>query len=512
MSMKIIMDIKKAFSKLGGDNQATAEVIKAQAAEIEALKAKNAAAEKTIVDLVAECETLLAKYAALTEEVANLKARLNMNSRNSSKPPSTDGPFRPRPKSLRPKTGRSTGGQPGHVGRTLEMAEPTRAVNCVPPICDCGHCGDRIEEVIVEKRQTHGVEIRKVVVEYRKIKSKCAGCGKISEGAFPPTVKAPVQYDDSVAAIANAFMEENFIPFKRLSGILGDIFKCPVSEGTLGKMRGRLFERLDAPVEAIRDMAPQVPGGKADETGFRDNGRLRWLHCFCAPELVHFHVADSRGAASMAEGGILDKFTGKLVHDHHKSYYLFDQCVHTACNTHVLRELVFIHEEIAEQRWADRMIGLLLEAKGAVDAAKAVGERMLSDNMLDTIEGAYDRIVDEGFAANPPKPVAPNAAPKRGRRAKPKQLNLLCRLRQRKQEHLEFIHDFDVPFDNNEAERVLRPEKTRQKISGTTRGPDSARVIARIRSYLVTAKRNGLSAYEAIRLALRGEAFVPIRN
>ncbi len=463
-------------------------------------------AAEEIKALRSEVEELRAELAKATAIIKELQSRLSLNSRNSSKPPSSDGPAKPRPKSLRPRTGKKTGGQRGHEGSTLEVATPDLTVDHIKNECDCGVDLSGVAGTVAEIRQVHDIIMIKIVTDHRRFEKVCHGCGKTIGGVFPEGVNARVQYGRSVESLAGYCMNRQFIPFARTAEFLRDVFNISLSEGTLGKFRARLHQQVKGAVATIKSLIMAARVARFDETGFIDNGRRRWLHSASTETLVYFQVADGKGSDAMREIGILPAFTGNAIHDHNRSYYMFANCQHGECNVHVIRELIFLHEECG-QAWAPVMINLLLEAKGTVDAAKLNGERMLSASMIDVIERAYDRVVGMGFAENPD--VEPTGPPRRGKRKRTPEVNLLVRFRKYKSEHLLFIHDFDVPFDNNGAERTFRPEKTRQKISGTTRAENSAEEICAIRGYIATAVRNGVSAYDAIRLAVRGTPFVP---
>jgi len=479
------------------------ELLRAENASLRAELSLEREARLKLEERVRTLEAQLVTAAAIIKE---LQSRLSLNSRNSSKPPSSDGPAKPRPKSLRPQTGRRTGGQRGHKGSTLEVVTPDLKVDHIKNECDCGLDLSDVAGTVAEIRQVHDIIMIKIVTDHRRFEKVCHGCGKTVSGVFPEGVNARVQYGWSVESLVGYCMNRQLIPFARTAEFLRDVFKISLSEATLGNFRARLHGEVKGVVSTIKSLIMAACTVRFDETGFIDNGRRRWLHSASTDNLVYFHVTDGKGSDAMREIGILPAFTGNAIHDHNRSYYMFDKCRHGECNVHVIRDLIFLHEERG-QAWAPVMINLLLEAKGAVDAAKLAGERMLADTMIDLIERAYDRVVGMGFAENPD--VEPTGPPKRGKRKRTPELNLLIRFRKYKREHLLFIHDFDVPFDNNGAERTFRPEKTRQKISGTTRAENSAEEICAIRSYIATAVRNGVSAYDAIRLAVRGKPFVP---
>ena len=152
------------------------------------------------------------------------------------------------------------------------------------------------------------------------------------------------------------------------------------------------------------------------------------------------------------------------------------------------------------------MIGLLLEIKAEVDRTRPSAD-CLNQEQLRSFDARYQILLNEGYAENPLAPAP--AEIKRGRRKKTKPRNLLERLDHHRGEALAFMYDFNVPFDNNRAERDIRMMKVQQKISGTFRSEDGAKAFCRIRSYISTARKNALSAMDALTLAFSGSPFAP---
>jgi transposase len=472
---------------------------------VDQLKAEFATLKTENVALRAECQVL-------REEVQSLKEQIAKDSHNSHKPPSSDGLAKPKPKSLRPPSERPTGGQPGHPGHTLRMVEkPDHTLrHSVERCADCGRSLAKQPPDRIERRQVFEMPEPKLEVTEHQSEVKTCACGCVNRAAFPPEVAAPVQYGPRVKGAAVYLKEYQFLPFERQAEIMRDLFACKsFSEGTLANFGADCSQRLE-PVEAsIRELAAKAEVAGFDETGMRAVGSLHWLHTVSTQFLTWYYAHKRRGREAMDAADILPDFRGCAVHDFWDSYLKYD-CDHAFCNAHLLRELIFLWEE-QKQKWAKPMIDHLLTIKAAVEAARIAGQTALPDADLGRFLRRYKRIVNAGYAQNPIAKLPPGPK-RRGRRKQSKARNLLDRFRYHPDGILAFMRDFAIPFDNNLSERDLRMMKLRQKISGTFRNFDALVDFCRIRSYVSTAKKNGLNALDALRRVFVGVPFVPAGN
>ena len=464
---------------------------------------------RAIDGLEQQVRDLTLRLDASEQRVKHLEDQLAKNSRNSSKPPSTDGFQKPAPKSLREKSARPSGGQSGHRGNTLTMVEkPDRTEPHRVERCEC--CGRSLAACPpdgIEKRQVRDLPpLRLIVTEHQAERKRCP-CGHLNKAAFPEGVNAPVQYGSGIKALAVYFKNYQFLPYERTCELFADLFDCGISEGTLANLVSECHERLEAPVRQIKAQIAQAPVAQFDESGARVEKKLWWLHAASTATATYYDIHPKRGAEAIKAIGILPNFIGRAIHDFWKPYFGYE-CDHGLCNAHHLRELIFVHEQ-HRQAWADAMIDCLLGIKTAVAQARQTTNHLTEDQRRD-FEARYQRILDQGYAQNPLSPAP--VRKKRGRRKKTKPRNLLERLDEHRQEVLAFMYDFNVPFDNNLAERDIRMMKVQQKISGTFRSEDGAHAFCRIRSYISTARKNALGAMDAIARVFAGNPFVPIDN
>ncbi len=445
----------------------------------------------------------------LIERIHHLEGQLAQNSRNSSKPPASDRPDKPAPKSLRTPSGLSPGGQPGHPGATLTPVDSPQHI--VPhTVHNCAHCGHDLSTVAsydYERRQQFDLPPLHVeVTEHRAERKRCPQCQHDNKAVFPPTITQPVQYGPRLQSVATYLSAYQLLPFERTRELFEDLFHHRLSCGTLVNINQTGYRLLEPAEHAIHNRLLQSPLVHFDETGCAIGTQRHWLHVACTASLTSYFAHPNRGQAAMQAMNILPRFHGIAQHDHWQPYFQYP-CHHALCNAHHLRELIFVHEH-HQQPWAQDMIDCLLDIKDAVEQATTRRKNHLAPARIKRFERRYNRILAAGLRANPP-PDLTDTPRKRGRKKQSKPKNLLDRLQKRQLQVLAFMYDFRVPFDNNQAERDIRMTKVKQKISGTFRSEHGARIFARIRGYLSTARKNGVNASEALFDAFLSRPYLP---
>jgi len=503
------MDIERVRTEvLGAYQQGADAVVELVTKLVAEFAAQVASVAGRVTSLEAENAALRTQNAALAAENAALRGRLGTNSRNSSNPPSSDGPgVKPHPKSQRTRSGRKPGGQPGHVGHTLHLVdEPDEVQVHAPARCEaCGQSLEAVPAVRRERRQVVDIPPIKVRVVEHQVESKCCpGCGVETSGEFPEGVEAPVQYGPEVATVAVYLNQEQLLPLERSCEVLADLFNCPVSEGTLEKAVAECHEQLAETEAAIKRGIEGARVAHFDETGVNIAAKTHWLHAASTASLTFYATHQKRGREAFDEIGVLPEFRGRAVHDGLTSYWQYGQCEHALCNAHHLRELTFVEEELG-QSWAKDLKGLLLEIKQAVDAARSQGRASLSVEVKREFEARYDAALEEGLKMNPPpEPTGKQGRPKRGKAG-----SLVDRLREHEGATLAFMEDFAVPFDNNQVERDIRMTKVREKVSGCFRTTVGAERFCRIRGYISTLRKQGMSILSALGKAIAGNPPLP---
>ena len=463
--------------------------------------------------LVVEQAALIGKQAARIAEldalVAELRARLDENSRNSSKPPSSDGyakePVK-RDRSLRRRSGRKPGGQPGHQGHHLERREdPNRSVLHSVARCEC--CGRDLSHAPIVESQCRQVfdlpEMPALECVAHWIQKRRCECGHQTSSSFPPEATAPVCYGPRIRALGVYLVSYQHLPYERAAEILSDWAGAPISVGTLQTFVAQGAEGLEEFLEEIRSRLTGADVVHFDETGGRIEGRLGWIHSASTDSLTLLCAHRKRGVEAMNDVGVLPAFGGVAVHDGWAPYRQFTEALHALCGAHHLRELLAAEEQ--GQAWALGMGCLLLDTKEIVEQAKSDGHELLSAEVLAELHASYRELIALGYEENPS--LTGEQTGRRPKRAKAQ--NLLLRLDEREDEVLRFATDFRVPFDNNLSERDLRMVKLQQKISGCWRTSEGADRFLAIRSYLSTARKHGKRPIEVLCKLAAGEPWLP---
>lgn len=441
----------------------------------------------------------------LKKRIKALEDRLSQNSSNSSRPPSSDWPTKKR--SLRKKTGRSPGGQKGHRGHNLKMVDSPDSINLIS-VSSCSGCGRSLEDILPDgysKRQVFDLPPIKIeVIEHRAEEKSCPHCGQLNRAPFPEGVDQPTQYGTAIKAYAVYLNQYQLLPYERIRELFLDLFGTGLSTGTIVNANRTCYGALKPVEDMIKDKVTASGVVHFDETGLYTEKKRWWLHVASTEDLTYYGCHPKRGKAATDDIDILPNFNGVAIHDGWDTYFNYS-CGHGLCNAHHLRELKGI-EESCKQKWAPDMASLLVEIKEAVDERREVADK-LDEHEIDSFKDRYDKIIKRGLAKNPP--VKKRDGPKkRGRIKQSKATNLLLRLKKYREETLLFMYDFDVPFENNVAERDARMMKVQQKISGTFRSADGARTFCRIRGYISTVRKNSLSVIDAIQSAFEGDPII----
>lgn len=459
-----------------------------------------------IIDLTNLVSSLREENFGLLARNIQLETMQNKNSNNSSKPPSTDN--NKKPLNSRKKTGRSSGGQSGHEGSTLlKIENPDNIIDIKNETCNCGCNLSDIDGKIKTRQVFDLPQVFINVTEYRTHEVLCPDCKQVHKTEFPVTISQPVQYGDNLQALMVYLSNYQLVPLARTTEIIKTLTGKNISQGTVVNANNRLYNSLEMFEDAIKDKLKNAEVLHVDESGLRLKGKINWVHVASTSRITHYAIHKKRGAIATNEIGILPDFEGTMVHDHWKPYYTFKNCTHAECNAHNMRILKGISENFGHI-WAVDMGNLLVDIKREVDSLKSRGVTFMAESNIKAYDGKYKTIIAQGKIEDGEKSSG-MLLTKTGKPVKSDALKLLRKLEEYDVETLSFMYDFNIPFDNNLAERDIRMVKLRQKISGCFRSDNGGSLFCRIRSYISTCNKNGEDIMESLKSAIKGEPFIP---
>ena len=460
-----------------------------------------------------------AQITALTEQVAKLTAQIEelthkKNSNNSSKPPSEERLEKPAPKSLRGKTGKKQGGQPGHKGTGMKLdRDPDHIEEHVPDRCrNCYQFG-QCKMKCCDTRYEYEVQVETKLIAHKVMGCTCPLSGEKLQGVFPAGITGTKQYGAGVFALVNTLLTVGYVSVDRTKQILSCL-RIPISTGAIQNMLDKAAEAAKIPADRIKDKVTDKEVVNFDETGLRVEGSLHWLHCACSGLWRFYTVQKKRGEEGMNMMGVLPEFSGIAVHDFFSSYKKFKCMLHAMCCQHLERELVFAEETGkqkwgGDQSWAGELRKLLQEMCHKKNVLSAEGRTSFTDEELQQYMKQYDRIVANGLTANPLPTRKPG---KRGRVKKGKIRCLLERFQDCKADILRFATDWRVPYTNNAAEQAIRFARVKEKVSGCFRTEKGAEQFARVLSFISTAVRHGISSFDACLSLRNGTALALVES
>lgn len=406
------------------------------------------------------------------------------NSRNSSVPPSKDGNRPLKNQSLRTNSGKKVGGQKGHKGSTLEMTKtPDIIVNHQPAFC--GFCSKDLSETAAELiscRQV--VDIPPIKPEYteHRIYKKTCSCGHCNTSDFPIQIKTSISYGPNIQATIAYLHTRQYLPFERMSEFFADFCNLPISQGTICNLLQRFAQKATPAYELIAAKIKQQKVVGADETGIKVNGKKGWFWAWQNRFMTFIAFSNNRGFATIEDNFAKGFMNAVLVHDCWSSHFKTPCKTHQLCIAHLLRELVFFEQKY-QSKWATnfkKMLSEALELKKNLTPNQYLTPIKQRTQILETLNELLQEIVPKNQ----------------------KELNAFHKRITKYQDFVfAFLHYYEVPPDNNGAERAIRNVKVKQKISGQFKTENGAQIYAVIRSVTDTCIKNGqniLAAFKTI--------------
>lgn len=424
------------------------------------------------------------------KRISELESNAKKNSQNSHKPPSSDGLGKCNVTNTREKTDKKSGGQPGHKGHTLHQVEnPNVIVTDTPEICTgCQTSLDNIEISGKKIRQVFDIPPIQFQVTQYEVESKvCPNCLRKNEGEFPIGVTNQTQYGPNVKKLAVYLTYRQSLSLKRTSEFFRDVFGRPINESTVNSILKNVSADLIPVANELENYILSSSVAYCDETGIRNKGKTEWVHTFSTHDATIQHVHPKRGFKAMEEINLIPQFTGRIMHDCWASYDKFTHCQHSVCNVHLLRELKGIYEN-KQECWAKEMIEFLVTSKKIKEAANGC----LTLESLIKLQKRFQEILTKAMSLHP---FQEKKDLKKGRQKQTRERNLIGRFIKYEDSILAFLDHPNIPFDNNQAERDIRPIKLRMKNSGSFRSDYGAENYLRVSSIFHTLIKQGKSIF-----------------
>jgi len=442
---------------------------------------------------------VLARY---EQRLSAVERKVENTRQHSSQPPSSDGlqkgPAQPRQRGEKP-----LGGHPGHSGATRAMVDTPDAMRELRPhgLCPCGARLDGLPARRGERRQPIEIpEPKTVVTEFRQRGVECPGCGGEHRGEFPAGVTPTVRVGPRLKAYAVGLVQGHCVALERTCELSADQDGVQPSDGAVQHWilkAGELLTDDDAAHQQSL-LAPEVVHW--DESGMRIGGQLNGLHVAATDQAVYDTVHAKRGQEARDAAGILPHFHGHAVHDPWKSSWSYTQGAHSLCQAQHVRELRY-GAALTGHGWPGELRRLLVEGQAAVADARAAGQPAVEPARVKELLARDDQQVQNGLAAGPVRSPAPG---RKGRVKQQEATNLWLRLRDYQTQVWRFLTDWRVPFDNNVAERPVRPVKVKLQVIGGCRALGGSTVFCVLRSVWETNKLNGINPFDTLRLVFEG--------
>jgi transposase len=417
------------------------------------------------------------RISELEEELR--KTRIGKNSRNSSKPPSSDMSRPKRNRSLRQPSGKRPGGQPGHKGTTLNWIDtPDEIIELTPGYCNkCGCSLENAETRFLGKRQEIDIPpIHALVKEYRINGKTCPNCGHQQSGQYPEGIASKIQYGPNVVSLVAYLSVYQFVPFKRLKEIFRHVFNMEISEGTVDNMLKRMAGKSGSIYQRIKSSISESKQVGTDETSVKVNGKKNWIWTWQTALSTFLTVSESRGSKTIDSEFPYGLVNSILSSDRLAAQLKTPAKAHQLCFAHLLRDLKYLQalEDTQFSYAMEEMLKLAIYLKGEQSFYNK------SDCWPLELEEDLDAMLKEDIPkASFPKTFAFRQSLVKHRRC-----------------IFTFLYNSETPPDNNASERAIRNVKVKQKVSGQFKSNEN--VFCILRSVIDTCKKRGIDILFAL--------------
>lgn len=423
------------------------------------------------------------KIDKLENEIDRLKKQLNNNSNNSSNPPSSD--IKPNQKNIpnnREKSGKKVGGQKGHKGYCLSKKDVEEKIDKKEynhEIINVGKISDKyVSKYIID------IQVNVIATEYRFYRDEK---GKYN---IPKEFHTDVQYGTEIKTLCTVLNTEGIVAINRLTDFVSSIShgKLNISNGSIVNFIKELKNKCKPIIESIENKILNSTLMYTDATTARCNNRNICVRNYSTEKYTLLKATKGKSKKDILETNILPEYTGDLVHDHEPVMYNYGR-KHGECNVHISRYLKGCFEN-TKNNWCRNMVSFLNSLNEYKKRLQEKCITSLSEGKIEEYSLRYEKILKNGYEEN--KKV-------KSKFYRQEEKKLLNRLNKYKNNHLLFISNFDIPFDNNLSERELRHVKSKQKISGYFKSMAGIQGYLDIKSLIITCKKHTLNFYEVIK-------------
>lgn len=432
-----------------------------------------------------------AKIEKLLEEIDRLKNKNNKNSSNSSKPSSTN-IITPKRKTgsniynYRIKSNKKHGGQYGHIGHSLSKKYVEELINNKKlEVREFTHIikGKSSKENTIKYKL--GIEIKpyaeKHIFKYNEN----------SIDTLPKEYYTDVTYNNSIKAFSIELGAYNVISYDRLSDFFNVITDgvIQISKGNLVNILYEFSNKCAPTLEILEDEILNSKYTYTDETGTKFNGKNMYVRNYSNESTVIYKAHKNKGHNPIKEDDILTRFYGGIMGDHDTTLQKYGT-KNYECNIHTGRYLEELIQNIPNIVWPIKMKGLLFRMNNTKKLAISFGLKKFDKDKIKEYENEFEQLLKIAKEEN--KGIKSSYY-------KDKANKLYRRLKKYKKNHLYFIKDFDIPFDNNLSEQDLRIFKTKTKISGGFRSMKAARHYVSALSIIKTSIKREINPFESIK-------------
>lgn len=431
---------------------------------------------------------------ALQAQIVELQARLDQNSQNSGKPPSSDPPFKRPPKKAKTKSGQPKGGQLGHPQHTRSLLPteevdhhqawwPTECEQCHAPLRSSDQLGEPVRQQVWEIER-----VRAQVTEHQFYTCECSGCGKLTRHPQPPTV--PVgNFGPHLTSTIATLHGRYRLSLREVQALAQDLWQVEISLGAVADSCHKVSQALEEPYQAAQQHLQASPQTNVDETSWYKGGERAWLWVAVSAVAVVFMVAKSRSRASF-KALVGEHYSGVVGSDRYNAYYSLEASRHQLCWAHLIRNLRGLGERAGPAKsWSEACLALtneLFKLWHEFKATEAGMSRAELAQRMEPIRAGFKQQLEEGQRLEDGKVKT-----------------FSTQLLKFEKRLWVFVSVARVEPTNNQAERALRPAVIWRKTCYGSQSEQGCRFVERMLTTSATCQVQGRNLLDFVSESLK---------